>query len=240
MRVPKTLHHPVLILLAAMGVGKSDPLPAEIEIKQIEVNVRAEGVFQKDDRTIMNSGDELRGYFKKEKALIDGKGLKPALAIRAENGVRFRAIQKVIQAGASVGLKEVVYMTSGLGNKNGQDRKKTVESSALPVVEPSDQPSELAPLTILIEANGNVSLKDEAGTVELLETDSSKRDLPNVAARLKIYQMAADLTAAKPTIQLQVDPDALHRRVIDVLNVVTGAKISEITFIGLPKPDEKD
>jgi biopolymer transport protein ExbD len=115
-----------------------------------------------------------------------------------------------------------------------------VESSALPVVEPSDQPSELAPLTILIEANGNVSLKDEAGTVELLETDSSKRDLPNVAARLKIYQMAADLTAAKPAIQLQVDPDALHRRVIDVLNVVTGAKISEITFIGLPKPDERD
>ncbi|MGB1889427.1 MAG: biopolymer transporter ExbD, partial [Akkermansiaceae bacterium] len=102
---------------------------------------------------------------------------------------------------------------------------------------PSETPPDLAPMLILLEANGNISIKNETGVIELLESDSDARKLPNLSARLDLHKSAADMSSSKALVQIKVDGDAVSQRVTDVLNSLAGAKITEITFTDLLDPE---
>jgi len=77
---------------------------------KIVVNVRANGDFVKEDTTsIMADTAAVREYLKEQKLRVEGKGQEPVLHIRADKGVEFKFVQRVIKAGATVGLKQVAY-----------------------------------------------------------------------------------------------------------------------------------
>lgn len=109
--------------------------------------------------------------------------------------------------------------------------QKEVEiSSSLPSTQPSDIPPEMAPMLILMESSGNVSLQDETGNVELINSDPDARDLPNLESRLQIHKANADIQGQKAIVQIRVDPATVQQRVIDVMNALAFANIKEITF----------
>ncbi|MFT6862055.1 MAG: biopolymer transport protein ExbD [Akkermansiaceae bacterium] len=77
---------------------------------KIVVNVRKNGdVIQEDTKTQLNGMDDLQDYIKKEKERVQGKGYEPVLHIRADQGVEFKYVQRVIKSGAAVGVKQVAY-----------------------------------------------------------------------------------------------------------------------------------
>ena len=116
-------------------------------------------------------------------------------------------------------------------------RKEQELSTSLPSTTPTSQPPDLAPLLILIEANGNISLKGESGDIQLIESDSDVRKLPNLGKRLDLHKSVADTSSQKALVQIRVDGEAVQQRVIDVLNALAGAKITEITFTDINDPD---
>src|SRR6056297_2647958 len=69
-------------------------------------------------------------------------------------------------------------------------RKEQELSTALPAVAPSDTPPSLSPLFIMLEANGNISIKEETGQIDIVENNPDSRDLPNLAKRLSIHKGA--------------------------------------------------
>lgn len=109
-------------------------------------------------------------------------------------------------------------------------RKEQELSTTLPANSRSDTPPELSPFLILLEANGHISSQDESGSVQLLDSDPNNRDLPTLTERLALYRDLANSQGQQPLVQIRVDGDAVQQRVIDILNVLGGLKITAITF----------
>lgn len=109
-------------------------------------------------------------------------------------------------------------------------KKEQELSTSLPSTTLSGTPPELAPMLILLEANGHISLQGESGNVELVESDPDVRELPVLGQRLDIHKSVADTASQKALVQIRVDGEAVQQRVIDVLNALAGAGITEITF----------
>lgn len=83
---------------------------AKTKAGKIVINVRKDGTFvEEDTTTIMNDVAAVRDYLTKEMERVKGKGQEPVLHIRADEGVEFKFVQRVIKAGATVGLKQVAY-----------------------------------------------------------------------------------------------------------------------------------
>jgi len=116
-------------------------------------------------------------------------------------------------------------------------KKEQELSTSLPSTSPSTTPPDIAPLLILLEGNGNISLKDETGNIQLMESNSSVRELPNLGKRLDLHKSVAETSSQKALVQIRVAGDAVQQRVIDVLNALAGAKITEITFTDINDPD---
>ena len=116
-------------------------------------------------------------------------------------------------------------------------KKEQELSTSLPSTAPSDTPPDLAPMLILLEGNGNISLQGESGIIELVESDSDVRDLPNLSQRLDLHKSVADTASQKALVQIRVAGDAVQQRVIDVLNALAGASITEITFTDINDPE---
>jgi biopolymer transport protein ExbD len=77
---------------------------------KIVVNVRDNGDFVKEDtKSLMADGAALREYLKAEKERVESKGNEPVLHIRSDKEVEFKYVQRVIKAGATVGLEQVAY-----------------------------------------------------------------------------------------------------------------------------------
>ena len=58
----------------------------------------------------------------------------------------------------------------------------------------------------------------------------SGHDLPELFHVLLRYKQASDLTNTKALVTIQAEDDALHQRVIDVMNACAGAGIRHVTF----------
>ncbi len=116
-------------------------------------------------------------------------------------------------------------------------KKEQDLSTSLPSTAPSETPPDLAPMLILLEGNGNISLKGETGIIELIESDSDSRELPNLAQRLDLHKSVADTASQKALVQIRVEGDTVQQRVIDVLNALAGAGITEITFTDINDPE---
>jgi biopolymer transport protein ExbD len=115
-------------------------------------------------------------------------------------------------------------------------KKEQELSTIIPSINPEGLQSHLAPMSIHLEANGHVSIKNESGLVELIETNPGLRELPSLLERLKLHKDAAQMTGEKPLVKISVDGDTLQQRVTDVFNALAGAEITEFTFADLNHP----
>ncbi len=110
-------------------------------------------------------------------------------------------------------------------------KKEQELSSTLPVPNPTGTPVENPPLNLLIEENGNISIRTEAKLIELVESDKNSRELPTLSKRLALHKSIAQASKQNAVVTIKVDGSAKQQRVTDVLNALAGAKISEITFL---------
>jgi len=79
---------------------------------------------------------------------------------------------------------------------------------------------------ITIQDNGQIVLND----LPLDKPDS--RELPALLATLKRFKESADANKSRALITLDVADNAVHQRVIDVLNSCAQAGIQGVTFAG--------
>jgi biopolymer transport protein ExbD len=116
-------------------------------------------------------------------------------------------------------------------------KRETDLDMTLPAAAPSETPPDIDPKFIKIDANGSVSVGAGAAQIPM-DTDPDSRDLPLLTADLMSYASAAKSagTNSKPLVQLYVDGGASQQRVIDVLNVLAGVGISNVTFTDLIDP----
>ena len=57
-----------------------------------------------------------------------------------------------------------------------------------------------------------------------------KPDLPELVATLLRYRLSAEAARNEALITISADDDALHQRVIDVMNACAAARITNVTF----------
>ncbi len=98
-----------------------------------------------------------------------------------------------------------------------------------PASETSDPP-EIEPMLIHIEGSGAIYTGAEK---QPLDMDGASRELPQLEAVLKMYKQGVDAAGEKPLVQIYATDDAMHQRVIDVLNALTGVGIGSVTFTDL-------
>ena len=111
-------------------------------------------------------------------------------------------------------------------------KKKEMDlQMALPSAAPSDAQPDIKPMFIKIDANGAIYI-NSGPAQEILDTDTSSRELPQLLQRLSMYQAALS-GDAQPLVQLYVEGDAKQQRVVDVLNALAKEKISKVTFTDL-------
>lgn len=102
-----------------------------------------------------------------------------------------------------------------------------------PASETSDPP-EIEPMLIHIEDGGAIYTGAEKNPMDM---DGSARDLPLLSAALKFYKDGVDAAGEKPLVQIYATDEAMHQRVIDVLNALAGVEINSVTFTDLTAPE---
>ncbi|MCB1235704.1 MAG: biopolymer transporter ExbD [Verrucomicrobiae bacterium] len=85
------------------------------------------------------------------------------------------------------------------------------------------------PLRIHVAENGVVLVNDEA-----LDSDSARRSLPLLTARLREIRTALALLSvgAEPNIVVSADDSVPAQRFVDVMNCLAGEKIARVTIEG--------
>ena len=100
----------------------------------------------------------------------------------------------------------------------------------LQLPEPGESlPAEDLVMRLNVESTGAVSMAQETGLAETLDTDGESRKLPLLKEKINLMQMAAapnDLL-----VQIDVEDDASHQRFIDVMNCLTEMEIGKVSFI---------
>jgi len=102
----------------------------------------------------------------------------------------------------------------------------------LPAAAPTDQPPEIEPKFIKIDATGAIYVGAGAAQIPM-DSDPGVREVPLLSADLKSYSEQAKSLQSTPVVQLYVDGGATQQRVIDVLNALSGAQITTVTFTDL-------
>lgn len=99
--------------------------------------------------------------------------------------------------------------------------------TSLPGLAPAnlDKPQEMPDeIVVSVEETGVVTLNEEE-----FDTPESK-DLPNFTSTLVLLKQEADNRGAKVIVTIEAEEQAKYERVIDVLNSMAKAKISNVTF----------
>ncbi len=84
-------------------------------------------------------------------------------------------------------------------------------------------------MRLKVETTGVVSMAQESGAAEPLDTDVASRRLPVLKERIHLLKMAAapnDLF-----VQIDVEDDASHQRFIDVMNCLSEMEVGKVSFI---------
>lgn len=117
----------------------------------------------------------------------------------------------------------------------GSQKKEMELKSQLPGVAPAspDTPQEMPDeIIIKIEESGIVLLNEEEfdnpGPAKPVAPDLDK--LPNMTATLKRLKQEADNRNAKVIVTIEAEEQAKYERVIDVLNSLAIARVSNVTF----------
>jgi biopolymer transport protein ExbD len=99
--------------------------------------------------------------------------------------------------------------------------------TSLPGLAPAnlDKPQEMPDeIVVAVEETGAITLNEEE-----FDTPESK-DLPNFTSTLVLLKQEADNRGAKVIVTIEAEEQAKYDRVIDVLNSMAKAKISNVTF----------
>lgn len=80
-----------------------------------------------------------------------------------------------------------------------------------------------------VEETGVVSMAQESGSAEPLDTDGDSRSLPLLKDRINLMQMAA--APNELLVQIDVEGDASHQRFIDVMNCLSEMDVAKVSFI---------
>lgn len=106
---------------------------------------------------------------------------------------------------------------------------------ALPSPMSTESRPPIDPMFIKVEASG--AIYSGAGNSQMpLDSDVTDRTVPLLATQLKTYADSARASGDTPLVQIWVDGGAMQQRVIDVLNSLAGAGISQVTFTDLVDP----
>lgn len=102
----------------------------------------------------------------------------------------------------------------------------------LPAAMPGDQQPTIEPMFIKIDAAGTIYV-GVGSSQQVLDSDSSVRELPMLSAQLDMYASAALSANSTPLVQLWADSGATQQRVIDVINALAARNIQSVTFTDL-------
>lgn len=103
---------------------------------------------------------------------------------------------------------------------------------ALPSNQPTTEQPDIQPMFIRIDRSGGIYL-NTGPAQEVLDTDAGSREVPMLEQRLKMYADVVRSSKQQPVVQLYVEGDAKHQRVVDVLNVLAKNQIDKVTFTDL-------
>ena len=103
---------------------------------------------------------------------------------------------------------------------------------ALPSSAPNPDQTDIQPMFIKIDRSGAIFV-NSGPAQEVLDTSTENQNVPMLDQRLKAYSAASKSTKTKPLVQLYVEGDAKHQRVVDVLNALARNKIDKVTFTDL-------
>jgi biopolymer transport protein ExbD len=117
----------------------------------------------------------------------------------------------------------------------GSQKKEMELKSQLPGVAPAspDAPQEMPDeIVITIEESGIVLMNDEEfdNPPPARPVPPELDKLPNMTATLKRLKQEADNRKAKVIVTIEAEEQAKYERVIDVLNSLAIAKVSNVTF----------
>ena len=77
---------------------------------KIVINIHNNGDFYAEDTvTRFDTKEDLTDWIKKEKDLIDGRGIVPVLHIRGDSTAEFKYCRQVIRCGAAAGVSQVAF-----------------------------------------------------------------------------------------------------------------------------------
>jgi len=81
---------------------------------RIVINVRKDGTFYAESAKVkFDDADAIEEYVKEKKLVEEGKGLKPIIHLRGDQGVSFKYVRTVIRASAKAGVDNVVFSVYG-------------------------------------------------------------------------------------------------------------------------------
>ncbi|MGB0291172.1 MAG: ExbD/TolR family protein [Luteolibacter sp.] len=98
----------------------------------------------------------------------------------------------------------------------------------------TSEPPDIGPMLIHIEGQGAIYTGADKTPMDM---DESSRDLPLLDEALKFYKDGVDAAGEKPLVQIYASDEAMHQRVIDVLNSLSGVGINSVTFTDLTDVD---
>lgn len=87
----------------------------------------------------------------------------------------------------------------------------------------------IEPLYVRIEAGGEI-LTGRPDMLQMMDSDTSVRDVPRLAEHLDLYVTSARAAKSTPLVQIDAADGAIQQRVIDVLNALAKAGIHSVTF----------
>jgi len=111
-------------------------------------------------------------------------------------------------------------------------KRETDLNMQLPAAAPSQEQPPIDPMFIKVDANGAIYVGAGPGQ-QMLDTDTGVRDLPLLSQQLEMYASAAMAADSQPLVQVFAEGEATQQRVIDVLNALSGAQITKVTFTDL-------
>ena len=126
------------------------------------------------------------------------------------------------------------FMVMAGAVKVEHELKTALPGSTPPTVDTGkDLPDEI---TILVGEDGSVSMNEEE-TDPLQPKDPNFKKLPNLTINLDKLRKDAELRGSKVLVTLQTEEQTKYERVIDVLNALAKARISNVTFtVGNDEP----
>ena len=121
----------------------------------------------------------------------------------------------------------IYFLVTTTIKKKEQDLQLALPSSA-----PSDSQPDIQPMFIKVDRSGPIYVKSGPAQ-EVLDSNAGVREVPMLNQRLEAYATAARSTKSQPLVQLYVEGDATHQRVVDVLNALARNQIDKVTFTDL-------